>query len=130
MSLTQNLPSISCRGAAVQHFHAGRDGFVPAVTITNTGVGGEGAGSIGDPTGTTANAMTVIDTLPTGLTFSGSTGTDWSCSASGQTVTCSNQDTVAPGADYNPLSINVNVSSTASGANRQQHRLRKRRRSL
>ncbi|NOT60503.1 MAG: DUF11 domain-containing protein, partial [Acidobacteria bacterium] len=32
--------------------------------------------------------VTVVDTLPTGLTFVSHTGTNWSCSAQGQIVTC------------------------------------------
>ncbi len=110
VSLTQNLPSISATPQSSSTFTQGGTGSFP-VTITN-----EGAGPIGDPTATTANAMTITDVLPTGLTYSGFTGTDWSCSAGGQMVVCRNEDTVAAGATFNPLSINVNVSSTASGA--------------
>ncbi len=110
VSLTQNLPSISVTPQSSSAFTQGGTGSFP-VTITN-----EGAGPIGDPTATTANAMTVTDALPAGLTYSGFTGTDWSCSAAGQTVVCRNEDTVAANATFNPLSINVSVSSTASGA--------------
>ena len=109
VSLTQNLPSISVAPQSSSTFTQSGTGSFP-VTITN-----DGAGSIGDTTATAANAMTVADVLPTGLTYSGFTGTDWSCSAVTQMVTCTNQDTVAANASYNPLSINVNVSSTASG---------------
>ncbi len=111
VSLTQNLPSISVTAQSPSTFTQGGTGSFP-VTITN-----EGAGPIGDPTATAANAMTVTDTLPPGLTYSSFTGTDWSCAGGGQTAVCTNQDTVAPGANYSPLSINVNVSSTASGGN-------------
>ena len=110
VSLTQNLPSISATPQTSSAFTQGGTGSFP-VTITN-----EGAGSIGDPTATTANAMTVTDVLPIGLTYSGFSGTDWSCSAGGQTVVCRNEDTVTANATFNPLSINVSISSTASGA--------------
>ncbi len=109
VALTQNLPSISVAAQSPSTFTQGGTGSFP-VTITN-----EGVGSIGDPTATTANAMTVTDTLPTGLSYSGFTGTDWSCAAGGQTVVCTNEDTVAADANFNPLSINVSVSNTASG---------------
>ena len=36
-----------------------------------------------------ANNVAVTDTLPSGWTFVSATGTGWSCSAAGQTVTCS-----------------------------------------
>ncbi len=110
VALTQNLPSISVTAQSPSTFTQGGTGSFQ-VNITN-----EGAGPIGDPTATTANAMTVVDTLPTGLTYAGFTGTDWSCAAGGQTVVCTNEDTVAADTSFNALSINANVSSTASGA--------------
>jgi hypothetical protein len=111
-----NLPSISFSGPTASSFTQGGAGSLPAVTITNNGV--NGAGSIGDPAQTTANAMTVTDTLPTGLTYAsvGSGSTDWSCSAVGQVVTCTNKDTVAFNGSYSPLTINVSASNTLSGA--------------
>ena len=38
--------------------------------------------------GTENGPITLVDTLPAGVTFVSATGTRWSCSASGQTVTC------------------------------------------
>jgi uncharacterized repeat protein (TIGR01451 family) len=61
----------------------------------------------GAATGTT----TVTDTLPTGLSYvSGSTG--WTCSASGQTVTCTSTTAIAKGADL-PLTLTVAVAANA-----------------
>jgi uncharacterized repeat protein (TIGR01451 family) len=110
LNFTETLPSISLTAQSPSTFTQNGTGSFP-VTITNLG-----SGDIGDPTQTAANAMVVTDALPAGLTYSSFTGTDWTCSASGQTVTCRNQDTVAPTAEYNALSISVNVSSTASGS--------------
>jgi hypothetical protein len=120
VNLTVNLPSISFSGpTAGSTFKQGDSSdSLPEVIVTNNGIGGSGvAGSIGDPTQTIANAMTVVDTLPTGLTYSGVSGTDWACSApgGGPTVTCTNQDTVAVGTNYNPLTIEVSVSPTLFG---------------
>ena len=39
-------------------------------------------------TAPTSGAITVTDTLPTGLTFVSATGTGWACGAVGQVVTC------------------------------------------
>ena len=110
VNLTVNLPTIALSSQSPSTFVQGGTGSLPEITVTNNG-----PGPIGDPTQTNANAMTVTDTLPTGLTYSGNTGTDWSCSATGQTVVCRNEDTVAASGTYSPLTIGVKVSNTASG---------------
>ena len=60
---------------------------------------------------------TVTDVLPTGLTFVSGTGTGWSCSAAGQTVTCANSAaSIAVGADLPTLTLNVAVSGSAAAS--------------
>ena len=54
-----------------------------------------------------ANTVAVTDTLPSGWTFVSATGTGWSCSASGQTVTCSRATYAVGGAD------NITLVATA-----------------
>lgn len=65
----------------------------------------------------TSGAVTVTDTLPTGLTpvpASGSfTNNGWSCTASAQTVTCTRADVLAPGAAYPDLVLTVQVAVSA-----------------
>jgi uncharacterized repeat protein (TIGR01451 family) len=56
-----------------------------------------------------ANTVVVTDTLPSGWTFVSATGTGWSCSASGQTVTCSRATYAVGGAD------NITIVATAPG---------------
>ena len=74
-----------------------------------------GSGPTGDPV-SGSNPLTVVDTLPIGLTFAaGSNGADWTCSASGQTVTCTNDESIAQGSSYPDLTIDVNVASNATG---------------
>jgi uncharacterized repeat protein (TIGR01451 family) len=73
--------------------------------------------SVGTSASTTA-AVTVTDTLPTGLTPSSATGTGWgpgvnACSIASQTVTCTRSDVLAPGASYPPITIMVLVALTA-----------------
>lgn len=81
------------------------------------GVQNNGTGTAGDPAGGNANPLTVSDTLPTGLTYASASGTDWSCSATGQTVTCTNDEaSVAQGSSYPTLTIDVNVSGSAPGS--------------
>lgn len=59
--------------------------------------------------------LTIVDTLPTGLSYSAASGSGWSCSASGQTVTCTRVGSLAADAVAPPLTINVSVSASASG---------------
>ena len=56
-----------------------------------------------------ANTVVVTDTLPSGWTFVSATGTGWSCSASGQTVTCSRATYAVGGAN------NITIVATAPG---------------
>lgn len=59
--------------------------------------------------------LTVIDTLPAGLTYTSSSGSGWACTAAGQTVTCVRNGALAAGAAAPTLTINFNVSASASG---------------
>jgi len=90
-------------------FVQGEQGAQITTSITN-----EGTGSTGDPVGT--NPLKVVDTLNAALTYSSYSGTGWSCSASGQTVTCTNDSSVAQNASYPTLNLNVNVSGSAAAS--------------
>jgi uncharacterized repeat protein (TIGR01451 family) len=59
------------------------------------------------------NTVTVTDTLPTGLTFNSASGTGWSCSASGQVVTCTHAAPLNVGASFPVLTLTVNVLESA-----------------
>jgi trimeric autotransporter adhesin len=94
-----------------------------SVTATHTGTfvsGGTGQYTITVSNANAAgieredNTVIVRDTLPTGLTFNSASGTGWSCSASGQVVTCSHAPTLNPGASFPPLTITVNVLENAA----------------
>lgn len=63
-------------------------------------------------TAATSGAITVTDPLPTGLTFVSGTGAGWSCSAVGQTVTCTNAGPLAAGAT-STITLTVAVSAGA-----------------
>jgi uncharacterized repeat protein (TIGR01451 family) len=58
----------------------------------------------------TAGALTVIDTLPSGLTFNAASGTGWTCSGAGQTATCTSTTSIAAAASGNPITLTVNVT--------------------
>ena len=82
--------------------------------ITSTVQTSNSTGPTGDPFGT--NPLTVADTLNSTLTYTGFSGTGWSCSASGQTVSCTNDEAVAQGSAYPTLTLDVNVASGAPGS--------------
>lgn len=91
--------------------------------ITMTGSGALVAGNSASYTITIGNngltpeagPVTVVDTLPTGLSYASFSGSGWSCGVSGQVVTCLRSGTIAAGASAPSLTINVNVASNASG---------------
>lgn len=73
------------------------------ITITNNGIKSE------------PGPLTVVNTLPSGLSYASYSGSGWSCIASGQTVTCTRTGAITPGGSAPALVINVNVSGSASG---------------
>jgi len=70
----------------------------------------------GPNAGSTYGPITITDTLPTGLTFISGTGTNWSCSAVGQVVTCTytGPDIAPNGGTAPPVTLTVNVGGTAT----------------
>ncbi len=63
--------------------------------------------------GSTNGIVILNDTLPIGVTPSSATGTGWSCSVSGQTVSCTRSDALTIAASYPSVTVNVNVLQTA-----------------
>ena len=80
-------------------FTVGTNG-VYTITVTNTG------------TLNTTGGLTVTDNLPNGLGFVSGTGTGWSCTATGQTVTCTQPAILAP-AQTSVLTLTVSVAAPA-----------------
>jgi uncharacterized repeat protein (TIGR01451 family) len=80
-------------------FYVGANGAY-ALKVTNVG------------TATTNGAITVSDVLPSSLGFVSATGADWTCSANGQAVTCTNPVPLAPTATTS-VTLVVSVSSAA-----------------
>jgi uncharacterized repeat protein (TIGR01451 family) len=83
------------------NFTQGQSGAAYTITVTNSG----GSATVG--------TVTVTDTLPASLTYVSGTGTGWSCSASGQVVTCTNNNVVAGSTSFPAITLTVNVSATA-----------------
>ncbi len=96
---------------------------VPDLTIAITHTGSFSPGSSGQiytltvsalPFGTSSALVTVTDTLPPGLTATAiSAGGNWRCTLA--TLTCSNPDSLAPGASFPPITITVNVAANVPG---------------
>jgi uncharacterized repeat protein (TIGR01451 family) len=59
-------------------------------------------------------AITVTDTLPAGLTYVSGTGTGWSCSATGQDVTCTHPGPLTNGASLPDINLTVDVAASAA----------------
>ena len=73
------------------------------ITVTNVG-------SLSEP-----GPLSIVDTLPTGLTYASLSGAGWSCSVAAQVLTCTNTGALAAGAAATPLVIHVNVAASANG---------------
>ncbi|WP_263349831.1 beta strand repeat-containing protein [Acidicapsa acidisoli] len=108
VNFTENLPTVTVAKSHSGTLTQGQQGVPFTIDITNNG-----RGPTGDPTGG-SNPLTVTDTLNSAYAYAGFSGTGWSCSATGQTVTCTNDSTVAQESSYGALTIDVNVSATAS----------------
>ncbi|WP_328961564.1 hypothetical protein [Streptomyces virginiae] len=60
---------------------------------------------------TDGSTVTLTDTLPTGLTPVGFSGTGWTCTLT--PLSCSRSDILAPGAGYPPLTLTVRIAPDA-----------------
>jgi uncharacterized repeat protein (TIGR01451 family) len=61
--------------------------------------------------------ITVTDTMPAGMTQPSGSGSGWSCSTSGQKVTCTNTGPLAVGASLPPITFTANVSTAGTYTN-------------
>ena len=63
--------------------------------------------------GATGGLVTVNDTLPFGITPTSATGTGWTCSVTGQTVSCTRSDALAIGGSYPSITVSATVTPQA-----------------
>jgi hypothetical protein len=110
VDFVENLPAVAVTVPGTGTFTQGQQGASFTVSIEDNG-----PGSTGDPTGG-GNPMTVTDALNPAFTYAGFSGTGWGCSGSGQNVSCTNDSPVVESSSYPELTIDVNVSGTASGS--------------
>jgi hypothetical protein len=98
-TIPSGVPDLTISKSHSGSFVQGQIGAAYAITASNIGGGA-----------TTAN-VTVIDTLPTGLTATAIAGTGWTCTLA--TLTCINSNVLAVSASYPAITLTVNVAANA-----------------
>lgn len=63
----------------------------------------------------TSGTVTVVDTLPAGMTPTSASGSGWSCNLSGQTVSCTTAAVMAASSVGNPITVHVAVGAALTG---------------
>lgn len=66
---------------------------------------------------TAKGPITVVDTLPTGFSYVSVSGTNWTCSANSQVVTCTNPNDLPVGSSTLNLTVNVGSSAASNSLN-------------
>ena len=87
-----------------------------ASTLTRTNTGTFTLSVVNNGPNATNAPTTIVDTLPTGLTFVSGAGTGWSFSASGSTVTMTYTGTLAAGASAPAVTLTVGVASSTANS--------------
>ncbi|HEV7681828.1 MAG TPA: hypothetical protein VGO68_06875 [Pyrinomonadaceae bacterium] len=93
------LPDLTISKSHVGNFTQGQVGATYSITATNSGFA------------STSGTVTVVDTLPAGLTATAISGTGWSCALG--TLTCTRSDALIAGSSYPVITVTVNVALSA-----------------
>ena len=99
LTFTLNAPDLSIQKTHTGSLTQGQTGAQYTITVTNEGA---------DPT---VGTVTVVDTLPAGLTATAIDGSGWVCVLG--TLTCTRTDVLAGGGSYPPITLTVDVASNA-----------------
>jgi uncharacterized repeat protein (TIGR01451 family) len=94
-------PDLTVTVTHTGNFTQGQTGAVYTITVTNSG------------TAPTVGRVTLVDTLPDGLTAAAMSGAGWSCTVG--TKTCIREDALAVSIGY-PINLTVNVAPDAPGS--------------
>jgi uncharacterized repeat protein (TIGR01451 family) len=92
-------PDLAISKSHVGSFIQGQTGATYTLTIANVG------------SGPTSSAVTVTDSVPTGLTPTAISGSGWTCTLG--TVSCTRSDALAGGLAYPPVTLTVDVAANA-----------------
>jgi len=98
-NVSVSSPQLNISLSHAGNFTQGQVGASYTIGISNNG------------SGPTSGTVTVSDTVPTGLTITGMSGTGWSCSSS-----CQRSDGLAAGGSYPAITVTVNVDSSAASS--------------
>ncbi|QWP78720.1 DUF11 domain-containing protein [Lysobacter sp. K5869] len=99
-------PQLTLSKSHTGNFTVGANGTY-TLTVSNTSTAADGA--------PTSGTIAIVDTLPNGLSFVSAAGAGWSCSASGQTVTCTST-TAIPVGGSSTATLTVAVGNAAVGS--------------
>jgi uncharacterized repeat protein (TIGR01451 family) len=102
-TIIQNGPDLTIAKSHTGNFILGQAGTY-TITVTNVGL------SPAD-----GSTVSVVDTLPAGLTATAASGTGWACTLS-TTITCTRSDPVASNVSYPAITLTVNVANNAPGS--------------
>ena len=100
-----SLPDLTIGKTHIGNFTQGQIGATYSILVANIG-------SSPKPAATT---VTVVDTLPVGLTATAITGTGWSCTL--MTLTCTRTDVLNAAASYPLITVTVNVNAQTTLVN-------------
>lgn len=100
-TLTSTPADLTVGSAHTGIFLRGQTGATYTVTVNNIQAGGPGIGTV-----------TMVDTLPAGMTPTAVSGVGWTCGVA--SVTCQRADTLDGSASYPPITITVDVGSGAA----------------
>jgi Domain of unknown function DUF11 len=103
LAFTLNPPDLSVTCSHTGNFYRGETGAQYFLVVSNAGPGFSG-GSL---------PVTVVDTLPAGLTPIAASGTGWNCVIVNQTVSCTETNLTAAGTSFPTITLTVNVSLDA-----------------
>src|SRR6185295_17461095 len=96
------LPDLTIAKSHVGNFTQGQVGATYSITATNSG------------SAATSGTVTVVDTVPAGLTATAISGTGWSCVLG--TLTCTRSDALAAGSSYPVITVTVTVANNAAAS--------------
>lgn len=99
---TDGIADLSITKSHADPFKQGDSGDTYTITATNSG------------NDSTSGPVTLIDSLPVAFTAMAMTGTGWSCMLG--TLTCTRSDALAASSSYPPITLTVDVSSSAPAA--------------
>jgi trimeric autotransporter adhesin len=99
-SIAVTAPDLTVTKTHTGSFTQGQTGATYTIKVTNSG------------TAISSGTVSMVDTLPAGLTATALSGTNWSCVLGTLTCTCS--DALGIGASYEDITLTVDVAPTAA----------------